>query len=75
MPQRLNHGLIFPFMKNSIKLWDVSVAAWRGGRSDIQKTIEHASSGLSDAFRINGGISGEMYFIQNVDGTWNVNKY
>lgn len=75
MPQHLNHGLIFPFMKNSIKLLDVLVAAWRGGCSDIQKIIEHASSGLSNAFRINGEISGEMYFIQNVDGTWNVNKY
>lgn len=69
MPQRLNHGLIFPFMRNSIKSLDVSVAAWRGGRSDIQKTIEHASSGLSNAFRIQERISGEMYFIQDVDGT------
>lgn len=58
MPQRLNHGLIFPFMKNSIKSLHVSVAAWRGGRSDIQKTIEHASRGLSNAFRINGGGGG-----------------
>lgn len=69
MPQRLDHGLIFPFMKNSIKLLDVSVAAWRG-HSDVQKTIEHASSGLCNVFRINGAgdVSGEMYFIQNVDG-------
>lgn len=32
MPQHLNCALIFPFIKNSIKLLDVFVAAWRGGR-------------------------------------------
>lgn len=65
MPQHWNCALIFPFIKNSIKLLDVSVAAWRGGgHSDIQKTNEPVNSGLSNVLRISGGIFGEMYLIQ-----------
>lgn len=56
MPQHLNCAPIFPFIKNSIELSDVSAAAWRGGRcSDIQKTNEHANSEFSNVLRINGG--------------------
>lgn len=56
MPQHLNYALIFPFIKNRIKLLDVSVAAWRGGgHSDIWKTDKHANRGFSNVFRIHGG--------------------
>ena len=56
--KHLNCTLIFPFIKSSIKLFGVLVAAWRGGgHSDIQKPSEGANSALSNVLRIRGGIS------------------